>query len=74
MSGAEVKARKMIAGLSLQSLVEQFELTDVIEDENISTVRGWLMDELEKRDPDAFSKWIEDYADSPRVYFLREEV
>ena len=74
MSKAEMKARKMIAGLSVKSLVEQFELTEVIEDESISMVRGWLMDELEKRDPKAFDKWMDDYADSPRAYFLREEV
>ena len=25
----------------------------------IPTVRGWLMDELEKREPDRFNKWLE---------------
>lgn len=74
MTKAEEKARKMIAGLSVKSLVEQFELTNEVTGENVSVVRGWLMDELEKRDPKAFDKWIDDYADSPRAYFLREEV
>jgi hypothetical protein len=27
-------------------------------DSNLYTVRGWLMDELERRDPEAFDRWL----------------
>ena len=31
----------------------------------LSTVRGWIMDELEKRNPEAFEKWLDlDYPDN----------
>lgn len=70
MNKSEEKARNMIAALTTEKIVEQFELTDEIEDENISIVRGWLMDELEKRNPEAFEKWIDAYTESPREYFI----
>jgi hypothetical protein len=28
---------------------------------NLATVRGWIMDELEERNPEAFEKWIDAY-------------
>jgi len=67
---AEMTARKMIEAKSTKDLVEQFELTDMIEDENICIVRGWIMDELEKRNPVAFDAWIDAYTKSPREYFI----
>ena len=31
----------------------------------LSIVRGWIMDELEKRNPEAFDKWLDlDYPDN----------
>lgn len=31
----------------------------------LSMVRGWIMDELEKRNPEAFDKWLDlDYPDN----------
>ena len=70
MTKAESKARNLIANLTTEKLIEQFELTELVSDENISTVRGWLMDELEKRNPEAFDKWIEAYTESPREFYL----
>ena len=29
-------------------------------DSNIYEIRGWLMDELERRNPDAFDAWLDD--------------
>jgi len=59
MSRAEETAKKMIQGLSNTELFDQWELTSKINDENISTVRGWLMDEIEIRFPEAFDKWLD---------------
>lgn len=59
MTAPEIRARKMIAKLSLPKLLDQWELTATTKDENIHIVRGWLMDELEKRNPEAFDKWID---------------
>jgi len=70
MTDAEIKARKLISGRTTEQLVSDFELTDKINDVNVSTVRGWIMDELEKRDSVAFDKWIDAYTDSPRDFFL----
>lgn len=41
-------------------------------DENIPTVRGWIMDEIEKRNPAAFDAWLEGDAEdaSLRKYIL----
>ena len=70
MTTAEIKAREMIRKRTTEQLVNDFELTDNINDVNISSVRGWIMDELEKRDSEAFDKWIDAYTDSPRDFFL----
>jgi len=49
-----------IKNSSTAKLIDLFTLTDSWEDENIPTVRGWIMDELEARDPEAFDAWLED--------------
>lgn len=63
MTTAEMKARKMISNLSLNTLLDQWELTSIVNDEHIPTVRGWLMDELEKRNPEAFDRWLDSEAE-----------
>lgn len=45
--------------MSTEKLVELFCLTTNMQDENIPTVRGWLMDEIEKRNPEGFDKWLD---------------
>lgn len=32
-------------------------------------VRGWIMDELESRNPNAFWAWIDSNNESPRAFF-----
>ncbi len=61
MTAAEQKARRLIGKQTLEQLLAQWELTSVINDKNIPTVRGWLMDELGKRNPEAFDKWLDSY-------------
>ena len=67
---AETKARYLISTLKLEDLIEQFEMTETINDKDIYTVRGWLMDELEKRNPEAYERWLDGYTESPREYYL----
>ena len=70
MTNAEKKARAKVAKLSTAELVTQFELTEKMQiSVEVAMVRGWLMDELEKRNPEAFDAWIDSDEESPRNYF-----
>ena len=66
----EAKAREFISNQTLGDLLDEWELTSKINNPEISTVRGWLMDELEKRNPEAFNKWLDQ--DEPNDEDLRE--
>ena len=69
MTTQEAEAREMISNLTLSDLLDEWELTTNINSPNIYTVRGWLMDELEKRNPEAFNKWLD--MDAPEDSDLR---
>ena len=75
MTVAEQKAREMISNLTLGELLDEWELTTTNNSPEIYTVRVWLMDELEKRNPEAFEKWLdEDYPeDSDLKYYMTAE-
>ena len=45
-------------------------MTETRNDKDVYTVRGWLMDELEKRNPEAYERWLDGYTESPREYYL----
>lgn len=70
MSRSEEIARAAVASLSTEEIVKQFEMTELLNAPETSIVRGWYMDELEKRNPEAFDKWLDAYTESPRKYFL----
>lgn len=70
MSRSEEIARAAVASLSTEEIVKQFEMTELLNAPETSIVRGWYMDELEKRNPEAFDKWLDVYTESPRKYFL----
>lgn len=70
MTTAEKKARNLIASRSTEQLVKDFEITEHLNTPEVPMVRGWYMDELEKRDQEAFEKWIDSLEDSPRKFFL----
>lgn len=55
----EQRARNLIGSLATSQLLDQWESTSDIADPNIPTVRGWLMDELEKRFPEQFDAWMD---------------
>lgn len=59
MTTAERTARNLIKGMSTEKLIEQWEATTENNDMEISTVRGWLMDEIENRYPEAFDEWLD---------------
>lgn len=59
MTALEKRAKNLIAGLTTSQLLDQWKSTSDIADPNIPTVRGWLMDELEKRFPEQFDAWMD---------------
>lgn len=56
----EAKARNTIAARSTEQLCYDFAATEATAgtSREIAMVRGWLMDELEKRDAEAFDAWM----------------
>ena len=76
MRSAGERARKMIAAQSTEQLLDQWELTEHMEGPNVPTVRGWYMDELEKRFPEQFDRWLEESnedGDLRRYIFAKDE-
>jgi len=71
MHPSETKARAMVAERTTYELIADWEeaekrpMSDIL-----PTVRGWLMDELEKRDRAAFDCWLESNEASPRKFFV----
>lgn len=63
---AEKNARAMLSRLSIEQLIKEFDMTeDIPISLELSMVRGWIMDELENRNPEAFEKWLDlDYPDN----------
>lgn len=59
MTSAEMRARNTLKAMTTTNLIDTFIKTGESNDENIYIVRGWLMDELEARNPEAFDKWLE---------------
>ena len=72
MTAAETKARKMVAARTTAQLMNDWELTEAAPmTAELPIVRGWIMDELRARDPEAYDAWMddEDIDASPRKYF-----
>lgn len=77
MTIQEKKAREMISNLTLPQLLEEWELTTTQPySQELATVRGWLMDELEERHPEAFNKWLDSEwpEDSELKKYIEEEL
>lgn len=53
------KANMILKARNTKDLIDDFIFTSKISSVNIYTVRGWIMDELERRNPDAFTAWID---------------
>lgn len=52
-------AKKNLEDRTLEQLVDMFEETAKIDEDGIYDVRGWLMDEIEKRNPKGFDEWLD---------------
>lgn len=74
----ENTAIRSIRNLTLETLCDSYEITNTIEEcedfRNVAVVRGWLMDELERRYPEKFLQWLEteniELMDTPSKFFL----
>jgi hypothetical protein len=66
------KATDFMQTLTTEQLIDAFEMTEVTNAEDIATVRGWIMDELESRNQAAFDAWIDakPTTGSPRRFFI----
>lgn len=72
MNNPEMMARETLKNSSLEKLLDLWELTDTLKGPQVPTVRGWLMDEIERRNPDGFYAWLDQ--DAPEDQDLRRYV
>ena len=72
MNNPEMMARETLKNSSLEKLLDLWELTDTLKGPQVPTVRGWLMDEIERRNPDGFDAWLDQ--DAPEDQDLRRFV
>ena len=66
-------ATTKLGKLSLSELIDSWEHVDAMnirENPELADVRGWIMDELEARNAEAFDQWIDSIADSPREFYV----
>lgn len=57
------EARQLICGMRTEALIEVWEKTSELNTPDIPMVRGWLMDEFERRFPKAYDKWLDESAE-----------
>ena len=63
-------APAIIAGLTIEQLLSAWETTEFLTiSPETAITRGWIMDELEKRNPSAFNAWLD--SESPEDSTLR---
>lgn len=66
------KASELAQAQTIECLVETYERTETDNRPEIPAVRGWVMDELERRNKPAFDAWIDSDKASPRTFFLEQ--
>lgn len=52
--------KKQIKTLNMTGLIALWETASKQDWKTESVIRGWVLDELEERDPEAFEKWLDD--------------
>lgn len=72
MVKAEQDAKNLIATLDIKRILDLFEMTETMDDPAVSIMRGWYMDEIEKRYPQEFDKWLD--TDDMAISTLREMI
>ena len=55
------KAMEILKSRTLEELVNDFEATTDNNDSSIYEVREWLMKEIERRNPEGYDKWLDDF-------------
>lgn len=66
----KTEAKKYTASLTIQQLCEGFMLTETHPASlGVIATRGWIMDEMESRDPEAVYAWVESGETDPTPYF-----
>ena len=67
------KVKNILKKQTTDQLCESYELTNTENGGEIPMVRGWIMDELEERNPENFMNWIEtddiEKMDFPSLFF-----
>lgn len=59
----EARALALITPMTTTQLVDAWETMDTpaaLRRSETSTIRGWIMDELERRNPAAFTRWLDE--------------
>ena len=51
-------------------LIDDFLHTNYLSDPEIYTVRGWIMDELERRNPVAYNTWLDLWVPDNQLHAL----
>lgn len=69
-SPVPAKAQDMLRSRPTRALITDFIFTSYSHDPHIPTVRGWIMDELERRDPEAYETWIDRDLPDSELYRL----
>lgn len=67
MTRQEKEARELLSNATLGDLFDQWDLTSIINDPEIPTIRGWLMNEFEKRNPEGFNAWLDGDAEDSEL-------
>lgn len=63
-------ATDKVKAMTTEQLIDAFELTTVMtKTVELSMARGWIMDELEARDRNAFDAFLDSNEDSPRKFY-----
>lgn len=66
------KAKEILSSMTMMDLIDEWELTTNNNDPAIYEVRGWIMDEIQRREPEGFDAWLD--SEDPRVEDLKHYV
>lgn len=72
MKYSTIAAPAKLQHLTTDQLLTAWETTEYLNIPEIHIVRGWLMDEIERRNPDGFNAWLDQ--DAPEDTDLRKYV
>lgn len=69
MNTSRYATPEAIKASSTKKLLDLWELTEASNSPELAIVRGWLMDEIERRNPEGFDAWLDQ--DTPEDADLR---